>query len=401
MSLFKIVGVVQDYAWGGTSFIPKLLGQTPTGDPYAEYWMGAHDKAPSVVTDNGKRLNELITANPTEMLGSLVADHFGRLPFLLKVLDVSDMLSIQVHPSKFEAEKGFKQEDELGVPLTAKNRNYKDDNHKPELMVALGDFWLLHGFKTLVALKATLSNTRELRHLLPVLEAEGYRGLYQLVMEEDVHETNLTLKPLIDRVLPRYKAGLLDKSHPDYWAAKAYLTFCQSGDLDKGIYSVYFFNIVKAKAGEAIFQGAGLPHAYLEGQNMELMANSDNVLRGGLTPKHVDVPELLKHVNFAETIPAILTGELQQNGIERIYKSPAPDFELSKIDLRSDSKYHMTASTFEIMLVLSGEVTAIAQDEVVTLKRGEVLAVTAASKYELSTKSNVQLYKAKCPFNKG
>ena len=264
-------------------------------------------------------------------------------------------------------------------------------------MVALGEFWLLHGFKPEADLIATLSETPELSQLVEVFKTSGYKGLYQQVMEESTDETNQVLQPLIDRVLPLYKEGALDKSSPDYWAAKAYLTFCPEGDLDKGIYSVYFFNIVKVNAGEAVFQDAGVPHAYMEGQNMELMANSDNVLRGGLTPKHVDVPELLKHVAFEETIPNILTGDEQADGLERIYKSPAPDFELSKVSLKPTSTYESTASTVEVIIVLEGNVKATSGEESLDLTKGEVFSVSAGDFYQLNSSEKTILYKAKCP----
>ena len=298
MSLLK--GKIQNYAWGGTQYIPELLGLEVSEKPCAEYWLGAHVNAPSILktSEGDKPLDEYLNLNLTKVLGTKIAEKFGRLPFLFKVLDVNDMLSIQVHPSKKEAEKGFKFENEQGIPLAAKNRNYKDDNHKPEIMVALSEFWLLHGFLPKEKLVQVLKTIPEFNHLLSVFEEKGYFGLYKQVMEQTTEESNKILQPLVDRLLPLYKAGKLDRINPGYWAAKAVDSAEDTTILDKGIYSIYFFNMVMANKGEAVFQDAGIPHAYLEGQNMELMANSDNVLRGGLTPKHVDVPELLKHVVF-------------------------------------------------------------------------------------------------------
>src|SRR5690349_9462649 len=147
--IFRLHGKVQHYAWGGTSFIPDLLDHTnKEGKPYAEYWMGAHDNVPSEIElENGRTaLNEFITGNAAEVLGTGVEKKFGRLPYLLKVQDVKDMLSIQVHPNKKAAEAAFAEESKKGTALNAPDRNYKDDNHKPELFLALSDFWLLHGF---------------------------------------------------------------------------------------------------------------------------------------------------------------------------------------------------------------------------------------------------------------
>lgn len=397
--LYKIRGTVQNYAWGGTHYIADLLGVNLNGEKAAEYWLGAHANAPSIVTTNEgiRALDAFIQEYLTSTLGTEISADFGRLPFLFKVLDVHDVLSIQVHPNKREAEKGFKRENELGIPLTASNRNYKDDNHKPEIMVALSDFWLLHGFLQREELIKALTNTPELTPLLPLFEKEGYYGLYKKVMEQSNQESETILRPLVNRILPLYKANKLDKSSPDYWAAKAVDSAEDTSILDKGIYSIYFFNIVKANIGEAIFQDAGVPHAYLEGQNMELMANSDNVLRGGLTPKYIDVPELLKHIIFEGTQPNILHGELQQDKIERIYKSVAPDFELSQITLDESQSYTRNTKTAEILLVLKGEAIIKEGNTEILLKKGEAAIVLAKGSYEITTSVPTIIYKATAP----
>ncbi|QFZ53835.1 mannose-6-phosphate isomerase, class I [Oceanihabitans sp. IOP_32] len=397
--LFALKGEIQNYAWGGTNFIPDLLGIGSTSEKYAEYWLGAHKKAPAVITTaTGKQeLDAYILANPIKSLGAEVAHKFGGLPFLFKVLDVHEMLSIQVHPTKKEAEKGFKRENALGIPLTAAHRNYKDDNHKPEIMVALSDFWLLHGFLSQEKLIKRLKEVSELTHLLPVFKEEGYLGLYKTVMEQSVEETNRILSPLAKRIMPLYLEGKLDKMSPDYWAAKAMDATKDKQELDKGIYSVYFFNIVKTNKDEAVFQDAGIPHAYLEGQNIELMANSDNVLRGGLTPKHVDVPELLKHIAFEETIPNVMRGHVQADGLERIYKTPAPDFELSKIDLIKADIYQSKAKTAQIIMVIDGEAEITESETVLQMGKGDSVFLEADAEYSITTTSNATLYKATTP----
>ncbi|MFY0713591.1 mannose-6-phosphate isomerase, class I [Seonamhaeicola sp. NFXS20] len=397
--IFALKGKIQNYAWGGKQYIPDLLGITPENKPYAEYWLGAHVNAPSVVkSETGLvNLDTFLNNNLEESLGTKVTNQFGRLPFLFKVLDVNDMLSIQVHPTKAEAEKGFKRENELGIPITAPHRNYKDDNHKPEIMVALSEFWLLHGFLTEDKLRKVLNSVPEFKEFLPVFDNESYLGLYRTVMEQTEEETNRILKPLVERILPLYKKGGLSKSDPAYWAAKAIDT-SNHNSIDKGIYSIYFFNIVKVEKGEAVFQDAGIPHAYLEGQNMELMANSDNVLRGGLTPKHVDVPELLKHVTFEATVPNILKGEAQSDGLERIYKSPAPDFELSQIKLSNNNVYTSTSSSAQILMVLEGDVELSEENEnVINLSKGKSALILANCKYAITAKSSAIIFKATAP----
>jgi len=397
--LFALKGTIQNYAWGGAQYIPDLLGIEAEEKKYAEYWLGAYVNSPSVLStqDGDQALDVYLNSNLTKNLGTAIAEKFGRLPFLFKVLDVHDMLSIQVHPTKSEAEKGFKYENEKGIPLTAPHRNYKDDNHKPEIMVALGEFWHVHGFLPKDQLIEVLKSTPEFVSLLPVFEKEGYYGLYKKVMEQSIDETNQTLQPLIDRILPDFLSGKIEKSSPDYWAAKTIDSAADKTVLDKGIYSIYFFNIVKVNKGEAVFQDAGIPHAYLEGQNMELMANSDNVLRGGLTPKHVDVPELLKHVAFEETNPNVMSGELQADGIERIYKSPAPDFELSQINLSASKKYHSNAKTAQILIVIEGDAEISEGNSTLVLGKGDAAFLTAESEYQISSLSSATIYKATAP----
>lgn len=398
-NMFALKGKVQNYAWGGKKYISTLLNDKISNVKTAEYWLGTHIKAPSIIkTSQGNQsLREYLKSNLKKCLSKKTADTYGKLPFLFKVLDVNKMLSIQVHPSKIEAEKGFKYENDLGIPLTAVNRNYKDDNHKPEIMVALSEFWLLHGFLSKEKLMEILNNTPEFADLITVFKTKGYFGLYKSVMEKSKEETNKMLTPLIKRIMPLYKSNKLEKNTPDYWAAKAVETSLDKSNLDKGIFSIYFFNIVKVNEGEAVFQKAGMPHAYLEGQNIELMANSDNVLRGGLTQKHVDVPELLKHVLFEETKPNILLGNLQKDGLERIYPTEAKDFELSKIDILNNEVYKSEAKTVEILIVMGGEVAILEEKSSLYLKKGESVFFKAGSKYQIKTKDTAVIYKAKVP----
>ena len=191
----------------------------------AEYWLGAHDSASSIlVTKNNEiGLDQFIEKDKERSLGKTVTKKFGRLPYLLKILDVRDMLSIQVHPAKHEAEIEFARENKERIPLNASHRNYKDDNHKPELMVALGDFWLLHGFKSVEKLRMTLGNISELKPLLEIFDATGYDQLYKTVMEMPQESVNQLLKPLLDRIVPLYQDNKLKKDQEDFWAARAAL----------------------------------------------------------------------------------------------------------------------------------------------------------------------------------
>jgi|HubBroStandDraft_1064217.scaffolds.fasta_scaffold68331_1 mannose-6-phosphate isomerase len=395
--VYKLKGIVQHYAWGGEDFIPRLLSvENPKHKPFAEYWMGAHDNAPSIL-EGATALGDYLRERPVERLGPYTAERFGRLPYLLKILDVKDMLSIQVHPSKKAAEREFAAENERGIALDAPERNYKDDNHKPELMAALSEFWLLHGFKPEEDLMGILAGTPELNFLTPVFSIGGYQLLYKTVMEMPQQEVEEVLQPLLDRILPLYHDGSLVRSEEHFWAARAALTYNQGGRIDRGIFSIYFFNLLNLQPGEAIFQDAGLPHAYLEGQNVEIMANSDNVLRGGLTPKHVDVPELMKHIRFEATNPRILAGDRAAGHIT-VYATPAPDFELSRISLMAGEAVTVKARSAEVYIVMEGRLGVIEDGGAPFSRgRGECFAALYHGKFELKATADVVLYRAAVP----
>jgi mannose-6-phosphate isomerase len=390
--LFRLTGKVQHYQWGGFDYIPHLLGlKNEQHQPFAEYWLGAHNNAPSQL-ENGETLNQYLSQHP-DALGEKLQTVFGRLPYLLKILDVKDMLSIQVHPAKKAAELEFAKENEKGIALNDPGRNYKDDNHKPELMLALGEFWLLHGFRKRNNLLRILDEVPEFRFLVPVFEKQGYKGLYELIMTLPQNEVNTILHPLLNRVIPAYHSRGLQKNDPGFWAARAALTFNRAGKIDRGIFSVYLLNLVCLKRGEAIFQDAGILHAYLEGQNVEIMANSDNVLRGGLTPKHIDVHELMKHVVFEPVEPVIIAG-IKRNPVETVFPTPAPDFELSRILLSGGQEFKTLAETATVFLSLKGKAEISGAEEKININAGEAFIGFAGAGFTITAASDTELFKA-------
>jgi len=400
--VFQLLGKPQHYAWGGSTFIPQLLHiDNKEQKPYAEYWMGAHVNASAEIISRNEqkiKLNEYIKSFPEETLGKEVVKQFGGLPYLLKILDVKDMLSIQVHPSKENAVKEFAAENKKEIALNAPHRNYKDDNHKPELMLALGEFWLLHGFKPASKLKNVLQQIPELKFLISVFEQGTYYELYRTVMEMDQEIVNETLQPLLDRIVPAYQNNELEKDDENFWAARAALTYNEPGKTDRGIFSIYLFNLVKVKKGEVVFQDAGLPHAYLEGQNVELMANSDNVLRGGLTPKHVDVDELLKHIKFEETIPNIIHEKKDTEHLVS-YLTPAPDFRLSKINLAKNELISVHSRSTEIYFVMYGELQVKENENNFNSSSGEAFVSFDNAVFEIISTDSAEIYKASVPLS--
>lgn len=328
--------------------------------------MGTHPKGMSVIDAGIEELplGEFVAQDPVGVLGQAVADAFeGRLPFLFKVLDVQKMLSIQAHPTKAAAGAGFRRENEAGIPLTADHRNYRDDNHKPEVMVALTDFWLLHGFRPVAEIRGALQSVPELVTLLPHFADGDIRHLYQVIMQMPQADVDALLAPMETRLY----AASFTPDQPEHWAKLAFADYTHGGHYDRGIFSIFLLNLLHLRTGEGIFQAAGIPHAYLSGVNIELMANSDNVFRGGLTPKHVDVAELLQHLSFEPAVPQILHGQARGEA-ETVYPTPAPDFEVSRIDLSAAAHFeHRPGQGPAIYIVMEGSAAA----EGHTFQRGE------------------------------
>ena len=392
---YKLQGKHRHYDWGGTQFIPKLMGvENPNSEPYAEYWMGAHPAAVAEIkTEHGfVSLDKMLADEGAMLLGEKTLANFGTLPYLYKVLDVSNMLSIQAHPNKQNAILGFEKEEAAGIDLNAAVRNYKDKNHKPEVMVALSDFWLLHGFLAPELLEARLKEIIHFNPLQAHFKGGDYEGLYCFFMQLSSEDADFILKRLIQDAVDSVKSGSVDKSHPHWWANKYYDGNVPDKNIDKGIFSIYILNIVQVAKYEGVFQGAGLLHAYLEGQNIELMANSDNVLRGGLTTKHVDVQELIQQVKFIPTYPNILKGEAL-NEYETTYPCPVPDFGLTKITLVKGKSYTINSSELEMVLLTQGEI----QLDKLLLKAGEVAMLPTGQSVVLSANSNSVLFKAFVP----
>lgn len=386
MGIYKLIGCEQNYLWGGKQFIPQLLGiNNSTDQYYAEWWLGAHSSAPALVEFAGRRqpLTQLLSESP-QLLGKKSAVQFGQdLPYLLKILDVAKPLSIQLHPTKQQAELGFIEENEKGIALNDPKRTYKDRNHKPEMMIALSDFWLLHGFKRKSAILATLLQRPSLVTLAAQLEKQSLSDFYAFIMQATQSQLAEWLLPIIKENQAAYSAQQLNLDNPDYWVLYTIDIMDISAEkLDAGLVCFYLFNIVHLKEGEGIFQDAGIPHAYLRGQNIELMACSDNVIRGGLTPKHVDIPELLKIVDCQEVDPKIIKKAPESHRIFT-YPTPAKDFALTNIRYQQIELHQCHSYSAAILLVMSGQVKISQNSTALVLKQGEAAFISSDVDYRI------------------
>jgi mannose-6-phosphate isomerase len=359
---------IRPYAWGSETEIPRLLGVDPTGQPQAELWMGTHPAAPSRLRAGGT-LGERIETDPTAELSPVVVRHFGaRLPFLMKIIAAERPLSLQAHPNLEQARAGYAEEQQRGVPLDSPERSYVDPNHKPELVCALTPFEALCGFRPI---KDTLRLLTSLAAAAPVLEkyVEALRarpdrdGLREVV-------TGLLTVPadrrarLVDAVV----AACADGS--DSFPAE-YATAMQLGEAnpeDPGVVIALLLNRVTLQPGQAMFLAAGNLHCYLRGTAVEVMANSDNVLRGGFTAKHVDVPELLRVVDVADG-PAPLMVPKEQGPGHTAYRPPVPDFRLDAFAL-TESPAEMGLTGPRIALTVAGSAVVQAGPQTITLPRG-------------------------------
>lgn len=406
--ILKLHCGVQHYDWGSTDFIPALLGIDNTeGEPFAELWMGAHPNLPAEVELEGRRipLDRLIAESPEDILGTQVAGVFeGRLPYLFKVLSARFPLSIQTHPTRDAAREGFARENLAGVPLSAGHRNYRDQNHKPELIVALTDFHALRGFREPAEITRSLAEIPEFAGFVAPSEpsSKSLKQLYETFMALPQEDVDAILEPLVGRLAKADYARPFSRKDREYWVLKADRIYSREGHRDRGLFSIYLLNLLHLKPEEAMYLPAGTLHAYLEGSGLEIMANSNNVLRGGLTPKHVDTAELIANVDFHAQHSGVMSASHRPTRDEWVYQTEATEFELSRIELRGHHAHESRAdSSAEILILVSsglnGLVTVRTEGGLQRLERGGVLLLCQGVNYALESAGNATLYKAGVP----
>ena len=383
-------GALRPYPWGSHTLIAQLRGEpSPSPQPQAELWFGAHPAAPATV--NGQGLDDAIAADPAAALGKRVQDaHGDQLPFLVKLLAAAAPLSIQAHPSLEQAKEGFARENAEGIELNSPNRNYKDPNHKPELIVALTEFRALAGFRPVpdtAAFFAELSSPELDRYatLLPTDGEGDLRALFTTLI-------SLPHQPRVELIesVKRAAAELVDKRNAPEWmveAAEVYLELNQTYPGDVGVLAALLLNVLTLAPGEAAFLRAGQLHAYLSGLGVEVMANSDNVLRGGLTTKHVDVPELVKVLDFDTLENPRAEAVASNGGVE--FQLPVDSFAVRMHALDDGDTLAVDEDGPAIVLCTAGEVRG-ADGFVLTQGNGAwVPASEAATEITAAGKSQV------------
>jgi mannose-6-phosphate isomerase len=367
--LYELENAIRDYAWGSTTAIAHLLGRPESGKPEAELWIGSHPGATSTVRlpDGSKApLDQMIARDPEHFLGAESVAEFGPLlPFLAKILAASQPLSLQVHPSIEKAKAGFARENAAGIPLDAPNRNYRDENHKPELIFALTPFEALCGFRPAAETREILLRVAasfdlvetEIPPLLLALvedlahpdESAGLRKAFERLIsggEEVSHATAMVAAVLISG------APLA----PDQAALSTVVSLNEKYPGDPGVLISLLLNRISLAPGEAVYLPAGNVHAYLHGLGVEVMACSDNVLRGGLTPKFIDVPELLDNIEFKPAAVPTLTPEITGLGQE-LYQPPFREFQLQRIELSpGGAPVPLAQAGAAVVMVIQGSV---------------------------------------------
>lgn len=337
---------VQNYSWGDAAFIAELQGRTPTGEPEAELWMGAHPKAPSRLRGSGASLDQHIAADPPTALGG--AAGWGALPFLKKVLAAAQPLSIQTHPDAATAASGFERENEQGIPVDSPTRTYRDPNHKPELICALTPFDAKCGFRA-------VEQTRE---LVACIDAPGVRPLIERLAQEgddadvlaDVLQWLLSASPEDAATLTGAVVEACVTASDGPWLTEIMWThrFQALYPGDPGVVVALLLNHYTLEPGEALFLEAGVLHSYVQGAGIEIMANSDNVIRGGLTPKHIDTVELASVVDTTPNEPTIQ----RPAGPEHTFDTPVPEFALSRLEVADGFTGSVTGP--EILIATGG-----------------------------------------------
>jgi phosphomannomutase len=397
----------QHYAWGDLEFIPKLYGIEGKNQPYAEAWLGAHHLGPSTahVGNQTLPLDQLIANDPEQFLGAELRTRFGELPYLVKVLSAARPLSIQVHPSRVQAITGYRRENMASIPLDSPLRSYRDSHHKPEILLALTPFRALVGFRPPDKIAEALRHAVEISPLLPPYD-ETPAWIERLV-KAYFRLPDTTLLPALSQWLGRLSlsAKALGPDDPEHWVLECHRYFSVNEKPDRGLVFLLLLNLVTLEPWQALFLEAGTPHAYLSGSGIEVMANSDNVLRGGLTLKHIDVDEFVKVLRFESRSPFVIrTPEATKGAF--LYRASAEEFELERVPIVSGTPPTTHPANGPVMLLFLGKragdrVTVRSGGHLVSLGMGGSCIVAHDTTYDLLPEGSGNLLRVSVPTSSG
>ncbi len=386
--MWQLDSPVRHYPWGSRTVIPDLLGlPSPAEVPYAELWMGAHPDAPSRLAD-GTGLDVAIAADPDLLLGPVVHQRFGaRLPFLMKVLAADKPLSLQAHPTRAQAEAGFAAEEAAGIPRDDPTRTFKDTCHKPEILVAITPVEALCGFRPVEESLHCLAKLQlpELKPTIAALARGGLRAAIPQLLALSARRRDSLVTAVAHRAAEFVAAHDPEFINTYRWAA----ALAESYPGDPGVVISLMCNHLKLAPGEAVFLPAGNLHAYLSGAGVEVMASSDNVLRGGLTTKHVDLAALIEVLDFSDGKVPVLHPVLGPGGLR--YRVPVEDFELTRCDVGQDPGV-LTTSGPQVVLCAAGTAVLAGPDGELVLEKGSSAFVPAGS--PVSARGPALLYRA-------
>ncbi len=386
--MWLMTNAVRHYPWGSRTVIPDLLGDLALAEqPCAELWMGGHPDDPSVLSD-GTPLDKAIAAEPDRFLGVDVKARFGcRLPFLMKVLAADAPLSLQAHPTIEQARAGYAAEEAAGVPSNDPTRTFKDAWHKPELLLALTTFEALCGFRPVEESLHCLAKLQlpELKPTIAALARGGLRAAIPQLLALS-GERRSTLVAAVAEAAARSVAA----HDPEYintyrWAA----TLAETYPGDPGVVISLMCNHLKLAPGEAVFLPAGNLHAYLSGAGVEVMASSDNVLRGGLTSKHVDLAALIEVLDFTDGRVPVIHPVLGPGGLR--YPVPVEDFDLTRVQL-DDRAGVLTTGGPQVLLCVDGRAVLASGEDELVLERGQSAFVPAGE--PVSARGPAVLYRS-------
>ena len=394
--VFQIKGNFQHYDWGGRNFLPNLFQlKNEQLKPYAEYWLGAHPHLSSTLihlqNEKNNSLHEFIKTNPKSTLSEKTFNAFGELPFLCKIMDVNQMLSIQAHPNKEQALEGFEKENNQTNAQDFKNRFYKDANYKHEIIIAWSDFWLLYGIREPKEILATFQQLESCKEIFELVKEHNPIDAIKKLLFFSEEQKEIICTHLKNELTQRKTTENWNEDSYDFWIMNAFEQFSSSSiNQQFGVLLIYFMNLLKLKKDSLIYMPSSTIHAYLKGRGFEVISNSDNVVRLALTNKKIDEEEFFKIGDFNPiTQERISVFNLQEN---TIFKPPIQDFKIEVINLKPQQSISFECKGAELIFCKEGAGN-FRFEENKKFKKTDSFFITSNSKLTITSEITSTLYR--------